>query len=147
MPNLEIKLYHRYVHIGKKQVYICIYKHVYIHTHTHTHTHVSCVLPLHSCPTLCDPMDYSLPGFYLHRILQARTLEWVARPSSITTLTICGFRHPLGAFLGRVPCGWGNNCISVYLDLLFYTHNVRKKSIRSILHKNITMHVITRHRA
>ena len=67
-------------------------------------------------------------------------------PSSIYTLTICGFRHPLGAFLERIPCGWGNNCISVYLDLLFYTHNVHKKSIRSILHKNITMHVITGHR-
>ena len=26
----------------------------------------------------CDPMDYSLPGFSVHRILQARILEWVA---------------------------------------------------------------------
>ena len=33
---------------------------------------------LQSCPTLCDPMDYSLPGFSVHGILQARTLEWVA---------------------------------------------------------------------
>ena len=33
---------------------------------------------LQSCPTLCDPMDCSLPGFSLHGILQARTLEWVA---------------------------------------------------------------------
>ena len=33
---------------------------------------------LQSCPTLCDPMDCSLPGFSVHRILQARTLEWVA---------------------------------------------------------------------
>ena len=31
-----------------------------------------------SCPTLCDPMDYSLPGSSLHGILQARVLEWVA---------------------------------------------------------------------
>ena len=31
-----------------------------------------------SCPTLCDPMDCSLPGFSLHGILQARVLEWVA---------------------------------------------------------------------
>ena len=31
-----------------------------------------------SCPTLCDPMDCSLPGFSIHGILQARTLEWVA---------------------------------------------------------------------
>ena len=31
-----------------------------------------------SCPTLCNPMDYSLPGSSLHGILQARVLEWVA---------------------------------------------------------------------
>ena len=27
---------------------------------------------------LCDPMDYSLPGFSVHGIFQARILEWVA---------------------------------------------------------------------
>ena len=30
-----------------------------------------------SSPTLCDPVDCSLPGFSVHGILQARTLEWV----------------------------------------------------------------------
>ena len=29
-----------------------------------------------SCPTLCDPMDYSLPGSLVHGIFQARILEW-----------------------------------------------------------------------
>ena len=29
----------------------------------------------------CNPMDCSQPGFSIHRILQARTLEWVAMPS------------------------------------------------------------------
>ena len=33
---------------------------------------------LQSCPTLCDPMDCSLPGSPVHGILQARILEWVA---------------------------------------------------------------------
>ena len=33
---------------------------------------------LQSCPTLCDAMDCTLPGFSVHGILQARTLEWVA---------------------------------------------------------------------
>ena len=33
---------------------------------------------LQSCPTQCDPMDCSLPGFSVHGILQTRTLEWVA---------------------------------------------------------------------
>ena len=31
-----------------------------------------------SCPTLCNPMDCSLPGFFIHWIFQARVLEWVA---------------------------------------------------------------------
>ena len=31
-----------------------------------------------SCPTLCDPMDCSLPGSSVHEIFQARVLEWVA---------------------------------------------------------------------
>ena len=35
-----------------------------------------------SCPTLCDPMDCSLPGSSVHGILQARILERVAMPSS-----------------------------------------------------------------
>ena len=29
------------------------------------------------CPTLCDPMDCSLPGSSTHGIFQARMLEWV----------------------------------------------------------------------
>ena len=31
-----------------------------------------------SCPTVCNPMDYSLPGTSVHWIFQARILEWVA---------------------------------------------------------------------
>ena len=31
-----------------------------------------------SCPTLSDPMDCSLPGSSVHRIFQARVLEWGA---------------------------------------------------------------------
>ena len=30
------------------------------------------------CPTLCDPMDCSLPGSSIHGIFQTRILEWVA---------------------------------------------------------------------
>ena len=30
------------------------------------------------CPTLCDPMDSSLPGSSVHGIFQARVLAWVA---------------------------------------------------------------------
>ena len=32
-----------------------------------------------SCPTLCDPRDYTV-----HRMLQARILEWVAFPQQVS---------------------------------------------------------------
>ena len=35
-----------------------------------------------SCPTLCNPMDCSLPGSPVSEILQVRILEWVAVPFS-----------------------------------------------------------------
>ena len=47
-----------------------------------THKGLVCVLTVQSCPTLCDPMDCSLPGSSVHGILQARILEWVAIPFS-----------------------------------------------------------------
>ena len=31
-----------------------------------------------SCPTFCDPMNWSLPDSSVHGISQARILEWVA---------------------------------------------------------------------
>ena len=37
---------------------------------------------LQSCPALCDPMDYSLPGSSVHGILRVRILEWVDMTSS-----------------------------------------------------------------
>ena len=46
------------------------------------YTTSSCAKSLHSCPTLCDPVGCSPPGYSVHGILQARILEWVAMPSS-----------------------------------------------------------------
>ena len=40
-----------------------------------------------SCPTLSDPMNYSLPGSSVHGILQARVLEWGANRCLQTFLT------------------------------------------------------------
>ena len=37
---------------------------------------------LQSGVTLYDPMDCSLPGSFVHGILQARILEWVVIPFS-----------------------------------------------------------------
>ena len=37
-----------------------------------------CVKSPQSCLTLCDTMDYNLPGSFVHAILQARILLWIA---------------------------------------------------------------------
>ena len=42
------------------------------------HNLQSVVLVAHSCPTLCDPMDCSLPGFSVHVILQGRIVTCIA---------------------------------------------------------------------
>ena len=47
------------------------------------------------CPTLCDPMDYTV-----HGILQARTLEWVTFPFSR------GSFQPRDQNSGLPPCRW-----------------------------------------
>ena len=44
-----------------------------------------------SCPTLSDPIDYSLPGSSVHGIFQARVLEWGA----IAFSKICVKDHQL----------------------------------------------------
>ena len=42
------------------------------------HAAAAAAKSLQSCPTLCDPIDGSPPGFPVPGILQARRLEWVA---------------------------------------------------------------------
>ena len=45
----------------------------------HTNTYITDESEVtQSCPTLCGPMDYSLPGSSIHGIFQARVLEWGA---------------------------------------------------------------------
>ena len=57
-----------------------------------------------SCLTLCNPMDWSLPGSPVHGISQARILEWVA------------ISYSEGSFRGwtqisYIPCiGWQILC-------------------------------------
>ena len=54
-----------------------------------------------SCPTLCDPVDCSLPGFSVHGIFQARILERVtisfsrgsSQPRDQTQVSHIGGRH------------------------------------------------------
>ena len=49
---------------------VAITEFVYVRKHAQSFSHVA----------LCYPLDCSPPGFSVHGILQARTLEWVAIP-------------------------------------------------------------------
>ena len=50
----------------------------YQRVYTESHSTAAAAKSLQSCPTLCNPIDGSPPGFPVPGILQARTLEWVA---------------------------------------------------------------------
>ena len=72
-----------------------------------------------SCLTLCDPMDCSLLGSSVHRIFQARILEWVAefpspghlpnpgiKPVSLASLALTGGFFTTSA-IWDLPCMHG----------------------------------------
>ena len=87
-------------------------------------------------PTLCDPMDCSLPGSFIHGVFQARVLEWVAISFSR------GSSWPRDrAWVSRIPCrnlsseppGKTNecHCAVVWTDIL-NTQKKRKKISRML---------------
>ena len=75
----------------------------------------------HSCPTLCNPMDCSLPGSSVHGIFQARVLEWIAISFSR------GFSQLRDG--NQVSC-IVNRCFTIWAtreDLLFAVWSVKQK--------------------
>ena len=66
--------------------------------------------------TLCDPVDYSLPGSSVHGISQTRILEWVAisssRGSSQPRDQTC-ISHTVGGFFTTEPSGRPTAAFSV----------------------------------
>ena len=70
------------------------------------------VLSLQLRPTLCDPVDCSLPGSYVHGILQARILEWVAMSSS-RGMSDPGTEGVLHWHVGSLPLAYGSFQIKV----------------------------------
>ena len=56
-----------------------------------------------SCPTLCNPMDYTI-----HGILQARILEWVPFPNTgVGSLSLLqGIFPTQGSNPGLLHCRW-----------------------------------------
>ena len=58
-----------------------------------------------SCPTLCDPMDCSLPGSSVHGIFQARVLEWGAIVFSVQYGSFSYIASLAGCLLTLAPPG------------------------------------------
>ena len=76
------------------------------------------------CLTLCGPMGCSPPGSSVHRISQARTLEWVVISSSkgsSQTSTIKPASHALaGGFFTIEPSGKPFSRLHVIIKIHFY---------------------------
>ena len=72
------------------------------------HLTIEAMLNLVSTLFLCDPMDCSLPGSSVHRIFQARILEWVAIFFSrvLLPLTFHGYMASQGKDKFLVRCGY-----------------------------------------
>ena len=84
-----------------------------------------------SCPTLCDPVDYSPPGSSVHGISQARILEWVtislSRGSSQPrdwTLVSC-----IGRWIPYHWTIWKALCIYVYTYIYTHIAHIWKKEL------------------
>ena len=85
-----------------------------------------------SCPTLCDPMDYTV-----HGILQARILEWVALPFSRGS-SWSRNRTGVSCAIGRFLTNWAIRealyfvcmcaCANVCMYVCAYGCKTRKKS-------------------
>ena len=71
----------KYTNIKKKLI-VNIYRTSLCAKHCPEHLTYIEVQVAQLCPTLCGPMDCSVPGSSVHGILQARILEWVAVPFS-----------------------------------------------------------------
>ena len=83
-----------------------------------SHTLVSESEVTQSCPTLCDPMNCSLPGSSIHGIFQARVLEWGA----IAQLQILEFV--------KVTTG---NLLELLLEKVSFHSNPKEKQCQRML--------------
>ena len=72
-----------------------------------------------SCLTFSDPIDYSLPGYSVHGIFQARVLEWVA----------IAFSAPEGK---RLSQSQNNAQLWLCLVVKVKSHAVKNKTARNL---------------
>ena len=84
--------------------------------------HVSVLLVAQSCPTLCDPMDWSPPDSSVHEIFQARILEWVAISFSRGSSQLRD-RTQVSYTVGRFFTNWAASSMPrMSLTIFFFLH-------------------------
>ena len=88
---------------------------------------------LQSCPTLCDPLDGSPPGFPIPGILQARTLDWGAIAFSKYTDYIMWNAGLDEAQAGIKIARWNINNLRYADDTTLMAEN--KEKLKSLLMK------------
>ena len=76
------------------------------------------VLVTQSCLTLCDPMDCSPPGSFVHGILQARMLKWVAISFSRGSSWPRGWTQ-VSCIAGRLFTDWATRELFYWKKLIF----------------------------
>ena len=96
---------------------------LYVYIHTHIYIYV-CVSVAQSCPTLCNPTDYSPPGFSVHGILQARILKGIAIPFSRGTSQPRD-RTLVSYIAGRFFTIWD---IYIYIHIYIYIYIYRQET-------------------
>ena len=88
---------------------------------------------LQSYPTLCDPIDGSLPGSSIHGIFQARVLEWGAIAFIVnysSQIIIIGIATGLSYVCVHVYCVYISfNVYFKWTSSQFYIHNTQQTYI------------------
>ena len=88
--DINASIYSTYIHVWSVMItnfyyLVCLIRKINISSYSFPLTTKSvtcvwlCCVCVHvlSCVRLCDSVDCSLPGFFVHGLLQARILEWV----------------------------------------------------------------------
>ena len=119
-------------------IYICIYIHTHIYRwYTHTHAHIY-VLVAKLCQTLCNPTNYSPPGFSVHGISQIIILEWIAIPFSRGSSPLRDFK-PGSPALQAVSLPFEPQSIYSYeyIHIHLYTHIFIYTHIHIVYHETL----------
>ena len=91
---------------------------------------------LQSCLTICDPMECSRSNSSVHRILQARILEWVAMPSSRGSSQLRD-QTQVSRIAGRFFTSWAARGARSIRNALDAVSCVRHRLVIRFLHDSI----------